>query len=92
MTATHLLGIRHHGPGSARAVAARLAELEPDVVLIEGPPEADALVELTEDPAMAPPVALLAYWVFNSVWTLGQSAVIWRWFPTPGSPAASRTR
>lgn len=38
------------------------------------------------------PVALLAYWVFNSVWTLGQSAVIWRWFPTPGSPAASRTR
>ncbi|MEU7785758.1 DUF5682 family protein [Amycolatopsis sp. NPDC049159] len=61
MTATHLLGIRHHGPGSARAVAARLAELEPDVVLIEGPPEADVLVELTEDPAMAPPVALLAY-------------------------------
>ncbi|WP_326952108.1 DUF5682 family protein [Amycolatopsis sp. NBC_01286] len=61
MTTTHLLGIRHHGPGSARAVAARLAELAPDVVLIEGPPEADALVELTEDPAMAPPVALLAY-------------------------------
>ncbi|MCR6489927.1 DUF5682 family protein [Amycolatopsis sp. OK19-0408] len=61
MTATHLLGIRHHGPGSARAVATRLAELEPDVVLIEGPPEADALVELTEDPAMQPPVALLAY-------------------------------
>jgi YidC/Oxa1 family membrane protein insertase len=38
------------------------------------------------------PVALIAYWVCNSVWTLGQSAVIWRWFPTPGSPAASRAR
>jgi YidC/Oxa1 family membrane protein insertase len=38
------------------------------------------------------PVALLAYWVCNSVWTLGQSAVIWRWFPTPGSPAADRAR
>ena len=38
------------------------------------------------------PVALLAYWVCNSVWTLGQATVIWRWFPTPGSPAASRTR
>jgi YidC/Oxa1 family membrane protein insertase len=38
------------------------------------------------------PVALLAYWVCNSVWTLGQSAVIWRWFPTPGSPAAGRAR
>lgn len=36
------------------------------------------------------PVALLLYWVCNSTWTLGQSAVIWRWFPTPGSPAAMR--
>jgi YidC/Oxa1 family membrane protein insertase len=36
------------------------------------------------------PVALLVYWVCNSAWTLGQSAVIWRWFPTPGSPAARR--
>lgn len=36
------------------------------------------------------PVALLAYWVCNSTWTLAQSAIIWRWFPTPGSPAATR--
>ena len=36
------------------------------------------------------PVALLVYWVCNAVWTLGQSAVVWRWFPTPGSPAATR--
>ncbi len=36
------------------------------------------------------PVALLVYWVCNAVWTLGQSAVVWRWFPTPGSPAAGR--
>ena len=36
------------------------------------------------------PAALLAYWVCNSLWTLAQSAVIWHWFPTPGSPAASR--
>jgi YidC/Oxa1 family membrane protein insertase len=38
----------------------------------------------------AVPVALLIYWVVNSSWTLGQSAVIARWFPTPGSPAAAR--
>lgn len=38
------------------------------------------------------PVALLAYWVCNGAWTLGQSAVIWRWFPTPGSPASERRR
>jgi YidC/Oxa1 family membrane protein insertase len=36
------------------------------------------------------PAALLVYWVCNSAWTLGQSAVVWRWFPTPGSPAATR--
>jgi YidC/Oxa1 family membrane protein insertase len=36
------------------------------------------------------PVALLIYWVCSTGWTLAQSAVVWRWFPTPGSPAASR--
>ncbi len=36
------------------------------------------------------PVALLVYWVCNSAWTLGQATVVWRWFPTPGSPAAAR--
>ena len=38
------------------------------------------------------PVVLLAYWLCNALWTLGQAAVIWHWFPTPGSPAASRAR
>ncbi len=36
------------------------------------------------------PVALLVYWVCNAFWTLAQSAVVWRWFPTPGSAAALR--
>jgi len=38
-----------------------MAEFGPDVVLIEGPPEADGLVELARDPGMQPPVALLGY-------------------------------
>ena len=54
-------GIRHHGPGSARSVRAALAEQRPDVVLIEGPPEADGLVALAADEQMRPPVALLGY-------------------------------
>jgi hypothetical protein len=58
---TELLGIRHHGPGSAKAVAELLPSYEPDVVLIEGPPEANALVELVSEEGMDPPVALLAY-------------------------------
>ncbi|RKE19480.1 hypothetical protein BX266_2802 [Streptomyces sp. TLI_171] len=56
-----LLGVRHHGPGSARAVAAALAALRPDAVLIEGPPEADELVALAAEKDMTPPVALLAH-------------------------------
>ncbi|WP_336205577.1 DUF5682 family protein [Nonomuraea sp. LPB2021202275-12-8] len=54
-----ILGVRHHGPGSARAVRDELARLRPDAILIEGPPEADALVRLA--PELEPPVALLAH-------------------------------
>ena len=61
MMVIKLFGIRHHGPGSARSLRDALAELEPDIVLIEGPPEADGLVKLAGDPQMRPPVALLGY-------------------------------
>jgi uncharacterized protein DUF5682 len=60
-TGAVLYGVRHHGPGSARSVRAALAAQGPDIVLIEGPPEADRLVELAADAAMEPPVALLGY-------------------------------
>jgi hypothetical protein len=56
-----LLGVRHHGPGSARAVAAALEQYRPDVVLIEGPAEADPLLALAAHKDMVPPVALLAH-------------------------------
>ncbi len=61
MDSVALYGVRHHGPGSARSVRAALAEQRPDVLLIEGPPEADGLVPLAADAQMRPPVALLAY-------------------------------
>jgi hypothetical protein len=61
VTSPTLYGIRHHGPGSARSLRDALIELSPDVVLIEGPPEADGLVDLAGDPEMQPPVALLGY-------------------------------
>ncbi|MFE0463167.1 DUF5682 family protein [Kitasatospora sp. NPDC058965] len=56
-----LLGVRHHGPGSARAVASALTALRPDAVLIEGPPEADAVLALAGRPETVPPVALLVH-------------------------------
>ncbi|MFI9721458.1 DUF5682 family protein [Streptomyces sp. NPDC052396] len=56
-----LLGVRHHGPGSARAVRAALDQCAPRAVLIEGPPEADALAHLAAEEQMRPPVALFAH-------------------------------
>lgn len=57
----HILGIRHHGPGSARMVLRTLEVLKPDAVLIEGPPDAAEVLALAADEAMRPPVALLVY-------------------------------
>ncbi|MET9950464.1 DUF5682 family protein [Streptomyces sp. NPDC006339] len=81
-----VLGVRHHGPGSARAVAAALEAGRPKAVLIEGPPEADALVALAADEEMRPPVALLAHAVDDpgraAFWPMAEFSPEWvalRW-------------
>ncbi|HEU0003458.1 MAG TPA: DUF5682 family protein [Ktedonobacteraceae bacterium] len=56
-----IFGVRHHGPGCARSLRAALEELEPDVVLVEGPPDAQAVLPLLLFEEMQPPVALLIY-------------------------------
>src|SRR4051812_48455231 len=58
---THVLGIRHHGPGSAANVRSFLTECKPDLVLIEGPPEADGILNWATDKELQPPVAILCY-------------------------------
>lgn len=57
----HILGIRHHGPGSARNVKEFLEAVKPDIVLVEGPPEADPLLQWVNHPELKPPVAILVY-------------------------------
>jgi hypothetical protein len=59
--AIHILGIRHHGPGSARNVSQFLEKIKPDIVLIEGPPEADGILEWATHKEIKPPVAILCY-------------------------------
>ena len=56
-----VFGIRHHGPGSARSLREALRAQNPDIVLIEGPPDANDLIALAADAQMSPPVALLIY-------------------------------
>ena len=57
----HIFGIRHHGPGSARSLVRALDTVKPDVVLIEGPPDADGVLALADHEEMVPPLAILVY-------------------------------
>ncbi|MFD9434944.1 DUF5682 family protein [Streptomyces sp. NPDC060002] len=90
-----LLGVRHHGPGSARAVRAALDAARPRTVLVEGPPEADALIPLAADEDMRPPVALLAHAVDepgrSAFWPLAEFSPEWvalRWALEHDVPAS----
>jgi hypothetical protein len=57
----HVFGIRHHGPGSALALRRALEELDPDILLVEGPPDGNAIIHWLEHPQMLLPAALLIY-------------------------------
>ncbi len=57
----HLFGIRHHGPGCARSLLRALEELQPDCLLVEGPPDGEEMLALLLDEGLVPPVALLVY-------------------------------
>ncbi|WP_069171095.1 DUF5682 family protein [Streptomyces griseus] len=88
-----LLGVRHHGPGSARAVLAALEAVRPSAVLVEGPPDGDALLALAADERMRPPVALLAHAVDDpghaAFWPMAEFSPEWvaiRWALAHGTP------
>lgn len=63
----HLLGVRHHGPGSARSVVSALDELQPSIVLVESPAETTTAFRWVPSSGadggelLQPPVALLGY-------------------------------
>ena len=57
----HIFGVRHHGPGSAHSLRRALEALAPDCILVEGPPDAEAVLALALDEGMKPPVAILIH-------------------------------
>jgi hypothetical protein len=94
MAEISVLGVRHHGPGSARAVGEALAQLDPDAVLIEGAPELDKVAGLIGSPDMAPPVAGLVYGAdqprraaFFPLAAFSPEWVALRWAQAAGRPA-----
>lgn len=59
--AIHILGIRHHGVGSARNVHEQLARINPDMIMVEGPPEISSVFSSIGNDELVPPVAIMVY-------------------------------
>jgi hypothetical protein len=78
----HLLGIRHHGPGSARSVMRALDDIRPDFVLVELPADCDGVLRWVTDPGLQPPVALLGYLPSNvaqaAFWPFAEFSPEWQ--------------
>ncbi|MBC7994185.1 MAG: hypothetical protein H7Z15_13210, partial [Rhizobacter sp.] len=94
MSAPHYFGIRHHGPGCARSLVRAFEALRPDCVLIEGPPEAEGLLQAVLADGMRPPVALLSYCpdeprlaVYHPFAEFSPEWQALRWAVTAGVPA-----
>jgi hypothetical protein len=89
----NLFGIRHHGPGSARSLLTALTALDPAIVLIEGPPDANDTIRFAASAAMVPPVAILVHGQDDpanaSFYPFGIYSPEWqamRWALTAGRP------
>jgi len=57
----HILGIRHHGPGSAASVLDALNALDPAEILVECPADAESVLPFAAAEGMRPPVAILIH-------------------------------
>jgi Family of unknown function (DUF5682) len=57
----HYFGIRHHGPGCARSLLRAFESLQPDCILVEGPPDAEGLLSFMAHADLRPPVAMLIH-------------------------------
>ena len=54
----HVFPVRHHSPRTSAVLAAFLDEVSPDLVLVEGPEDATAIIDVLVDAETKPPVAV----------------------------------
>ena len=57
----HILGIRHHGPGSSRSLLKALEEIQPDVIAMEMMDDKVDFRKLLGNEDIQPPVAILLH-------------------------------
>ncbi len=56
-----IFGVRHHGTGCSRALVSALETFQPDMLLIEGPPEGTSALKVAGLNEAKAPVALIVY-------------------------------
>ena len=91
----HLFPVRHHSPRASQVLEAMLDRVQPSIILVEGPGDADRLIDVLTDPDTAPPVAILAYRTDgtpgSSLWPFASYSpeyVALRWARQRGAAAA----
>lgn len=57
----HLFPVRHHSPRSSAVLRDFLGQVSPKLILVEGPEDASALIDVLVDEKTKPPVAILGY-------------------------------
>lgn len=57
----HVFPVRHHSPRTSAVLAAFLEEVNPALVLVEGPEDATPIIDVLVDRETRPPVAVLGY-------------------------------
>ena len=55
----HLFPVRHHSPRSASCLRAWLQTVQPELILVERPSDAESLIPVLTDPESQPPIAIL---------------------------------
>lgn len=57
----NIFPIRHHSPAASLLVAEYIRQIQPKLILIEGPSDANHIIDILTDAETQPPVAILAY-------------------------------
>ena len=59
--AVHILGIRHHGVGSAKQLEKKLQRIQPDLIFVEGAVEIESAFDYVGAKELVPPAAIMVY-------------------------------
>jgi len=90
----HLFPVRHHSPRSSATLRTFLDTVRPEMVLVEGPCDAEPLIDVLVDAKTEPPIAILGYATSgepcSALWPFASYSPEWqalRWAADHGASA-----